>query len=105
MPSALHPRSRTTLSLFTTTLALSFVVVGLPHLIPCPVPHRKRLSSVNEDGDELLSDKGYHYEQTKRECPVPRPTGLIGRLLGFATNQQHSKPLPMTVQKHAHINS
>lgn len=40
MPPHLHPRSRSTLSLFTATLGVSFVVVGLPHLFPCPAPRR-----------------------------------------------------------------
>ncbi|KAI1431454.1 hypothetical protein GGR50DRAFT_67662 [Xylaria sp. CBS 124048] len=38
MPPHLHPRSRMTSSLFATTLAASFLVVGLPHILPCPAP-------------------------------------------------------------------
>ncbi|KAG6986749.1 hypothetical protein G7Y79_00073g098480 [Physcia stellaris] len=35
---SLHPRSRLTTSLFTSTLLLSFLVVGMPHILPCPRP-------------------------------------------------------------------
>ena len=45
-PPHLHPRSRTTSSLFATTLVLSFFVVGLPHILPCPAPR-----TVLADGD------------------------------------------------------
>ncbi|KAI1199039.1 hypothetical protein F5X97DRAFT_136715 [Nemania serpens] len=38
MPPHLHPRSRMTSSLFATTVAASFLVVGLPHILPCPAP-------------------------------------------------------------------
>merc|ERR1711981_1183111 len=63
MPPALHPRSSMTLSLFTSTLAISFLVVGLPHLIPCPVqpqayaddgtpiPRRRRRREVDSEGE------------------------------------------------------
>lgn len=40
MPPHLHPRSRWTTSLFTTTLLVSFLVVGMPHLLPCPAGPR-----------------------------------------------------------------
>ena len=38
MPPHLHPRSRMTSSLFATTVVASFLVVGLPHILPCPAP-------------------------------------------------------------------
>lgn len=41
MPSYLHPRSRSTMSLFTGCLAVSFLVVGMPHILPCPVDRRQ----------------------------------------------------------------
>jgi len=34
----LHPRSRFTSSLFGTTLLVSFLVVAMPHILPCPAP-------------------------------------------------------------------
>lgn len=30
-------------------------------------------------------------EKQARECPVPKPTGWIGRVLGFEGQQQHSQ--------------
>ncbi|MCJ1314237.1 hypothetical protein MMC25_007917 [Agyrium rufum] len=47
MPSPLHPRSRQTSSLFATTLLVSFLVVTMPHLLPCPAP---RVEFADEDG-------------------------------------------------------
>jgi len=107
MPPHLHPRSRPTTSLFTTTLMLSFLVVAVPHLIPCPVDprahadapdptgqstRRRRRRSIPEPETEtcnavlrderrrqvLLDDR----LPARRECPVPKPGGLIGTVLG-----------------------
>jgi cytochrome c oxidase assembly factor 2 len=102
-----------TSSLFATTVAASFFVVGLPHLLPCPVPvtryadgdvmvdengRRKRWKSKQPDesskdgvvrlaqatdgnvGDHLTSTS---VSATGRECPVPKPGGMIGEWLGF----------------------
>jgi|SRR5579871_2769514 len=101
MPSHLHPRSRATMSIFTGTLAVSFLVVGLPHLLPCPVPRRafaegevpkelrrKRKRQKFIDGEvssehvqaETILDK-------RRECPVPKPGGLVGQVLGFEKHE------------------
>jgi cytochrome c oxidase assembly factor 2 len=105
MPPVLHPRSRTTLSLFTSTLVLSFVVVALPHIIPCPVPHRTRmyadgeLPNITEDGKrrrrKIKSKDDIDAEAKKaavRECPIPKPKGLVGEILGFKT--QDGEPVP-----------
>ncbi|KAF2862801.1 hypothetical protein K470DRAFT_194752, partial [Piedraia hortae CBS 480.64] len=93
----LHPRSRTTGTLFTTTLAISFIVVGLPHVLPCPVDRRPYADSAQEpqseagrrrrrreqqptgQGDQIAT----RTERPKRECPVPKPSGLIGQVMGF----------------------
>lgn len=119
MPPALHPRSRMTTSLFTTTLAISFLVVAAPHILPCPVDRRALADSA--DPDALNTDpnrrrrrrrkiaqadgevaesvearpeaKGVlsemrtriqeeDWKAPKRECPVPKPGGLIGQVLG-----------------------
>ena len=40
MPSHLHPRSSATTTLFASTLAASFIIVGIPHIFPCPAPRR-----------------------------------------------------------------
>jgi cytochrome c oxidase assembly factor 2 len=104
MPPILHPKSPQTLSLFTTTLALAFGVVTLPHVFPCPVDHRRKMYADGETperrrmrkmanagstaSDNSASDATQHTDifardPSKRECPVPKPTGLIGQLLGF----------------------
>src|ERR1700761_7663650 len=38
MPPHLHPRSTATSTLFAGTLLASFIVVGIPHVFPCPRP-------------------------------------------------------------------
>lgn len=95
-----------TSSLFATTLVASFFVVGLPHLLPCPVPSKKFA-----DGDVVVDENGrrrvwrqregapevrdgmvqFHADaadadyatKRARECPVPKPGGLLGEWLGF----------------------
>lgn len=117
MPPHLHPRSRLTSSLFATTLLASFLVVGVPHILPCPAPRiayadgemaadgtikrRRRRKSVNmedlakEDSNEVNQldaasrDGAYGMEEqtsgkrSRRECPIPKPSGRVGELLGF----------------------
>ncbi|EEH10078.1 conserved hypothetical protein [Histoplasma capsulatum G186AR] len=151
MPSYLHPRSRSTVSLFTITLMSSLVIVGIPHLFPCPVPRhayadsemimsadgqqrmvRKRRRKPTEprlhgesDANSTLIDdtttqihtvtpkNSIHRQQegtvdeeivkfrqmeeearslatVKRECPVPKPGGVIGQLLGFRSQDTGS---------------
>jgi len=90
------------MSIFTGTLAVSFLVVGLPHLLPCPVPRRaftegevpeelgrrRRRRRKFVDGEasseqvptEIVLDK-------RRECPVPKPGGLVGQVLGFEKHE------------------
>lgn len=104
MPPHMHPRSRMTASLFTTTLMVSFLVVAAPHLIPCPVDprtlndsadptrRRRRRKSVeaqegeSQDGDALEQQRRMMLEERmnpKRECPIPKPGGLVGQVLGM----------------------
>ncbi|PGH36957.1 hypothetical protein GX50_00192 [[Emmonsia] crescens] len=144
MPPHLHPRSRSTVSLFTLTLMSSLVIVGIPHLFPCPVPRhayadseiimssdgqqrtvRKRRRKAVEprppgDSEEnsiintrtaaLAENSGLESQQRildeeivkfrqmeeearnlaniKRECPVPKPRGVVGQLLGFKNRDE-----------------
>ncbi|RMJ28758.1 hypothetical protein PHISP_00403 [Aspergillus sp. HF37] len=124
MPSHLHPRSRSTTSLFAATLLASFTVVGLPHLFPCPAPRRTLADSemmVTADGQQVqrirrrrrkdanmpdqdgrmppgqspptgdeevstflqLEEEAERLAHVRRECPVPKPGGRVGELLGF----------------------
>jgi cytochrome c oxidase assembly factor 2 len=162
MPPHLHPRSSATTTLFASTLAASFIIVGIPHIFPCPAPRksyldsegdlvrkrRRRRDSGGGEADDkveecdgrsgtadaqsghgealktllasttLTSDsslvrrnsvKGgrgggseeeeakalFHemeeeeeaMERERRECPVPKPRGKIGELLGFGTDR------------------
>ncbi|KAJ9138831.1 hypothetical protein NKR23_g8188 [Pleurostoma richardsiae] len=115
-PPHLHPRSRMTSSLFATTVAASFFVVALPHVLPCPAPRvafadgemidpssgkrrrrRKPHTAEVKDGivqfdnvgeeDELVRAR----ERTKRECPVPKPGGVVGELLGFQKSKDEER--------------
>ena len=122
MPPHMHPRSRLTSSLFATTLFASFFVVALPHALPCPAPRvayaddgtpqtgkrrRKRKCPVDEsEGNIVVKDVSTVEESSddiedvvlraqKRECPVPKPGGLVGEILGFggsSSGEKGSKP-------------
>ncbi|KAI6783405.1 uncharacterized protein J7T54_004432 [Emericellopsis cladophorae] len=92
-----------TSSLFASTLVACFFVVALPHMLPCPVPAKKfadgqvmvdengrrkvyrrrespdeAKSGIVQFGEDIESGKA-----VKRECPVPRPGGMLGEWLGF----------------------
>lgn len=112
----LHPRSRTTSTLFTTTLAISFLVVSLPHLLPCPVDRRqfadtiempdgtikrrRRRQPAAEDSDNAVAMEGVSNAEDgrpKRECPVPKPGGLVGQIMGF-DKKEKERPTEVIVQ-------
>lgn len=132
MPPHLHPRSRSTTSLFATTLLASLVVVGLPHVFPCPAPRRTLADSemmVTPDGQQVqrirrrrrkdvemlgpedhpaypttrpadeevstffqMEAEAEKLERIPRECPVPKPSGILGELLGFTDRGNGSQP-------------
>lgn len=111
---ALHPRSRSTSTLFTTTLAVSFLVVALPHLLPCPVDRRQFADSVEngnakarkqqlqgqeepEEKAAQLRDEGKN-TRSRNECPVPKPGGLVGQVMGF-DQKQRPKPVEVEIRK------
>ena len=113
----LHPRSGATSTLFTATLAVCFLVVGLPHLLPCPVDRRHFADSIETPDGKLKrrrkrSDVEVRDEtveptvaaQTrdeeggrKRECPVPKPGGLVGQMMGFEQKEKE-KPVEVVVK-------
>ena len=109
-----------TSSLFATTVLASFLVVALPHALPCPAPRRaladagdpastdpnacprrRRRSRIDdvavpgsEEGSDVVEFSGGGCEGKKcattaaarrrqRECPVPKPGGILGEWLGF----------------------
>lgn len=118
MPPHLHPRSRMTTSLFTTTLAISFLVVATPHLLPCPVDTRALADSADPEAlsgkrrrrripkDETCNDvmseerrikkQSEEWKSPKRECPVPKPGGLIGQVLGIKKENEEEEELSVT---------
>ncbi|KAK4691989.1 cytochrome c oxidase assembly factor 2, partial [Lecanoromycetidae sp. Uapishka_2] len=125
MTPHLHPRSRLTTSLFGTTLLVSFLVVGMPHILPCPVPRVKYADSefeISEDGkrrrrrgsaqtpngiiaegergkiagQSMSKEERDVLRKKSHECPVPKPRGRIGEVLGFR-NDQSSEKLPKPI--------
>lgn len=119
MPPHLHPRSRATSSIFATTLFASFFVVALPHVLPCPAPRvayadgelpdgtrrrRRRPKVLEKEGDpEISKDEPLVEEssadtrldqisKSKRgECPIPKPGGIVGEILGFKPSSSDGK--------------
>jgi cytochrome c oxidase assembly factor 2 len=103
-----------TTSLFTTTLMVSFLVVAAPHLIPCPVDPRTLADSPDPTGEnrrrrrrrlpedetcnDIMSDERRKRKlleeklAPKRECPVPKPGGLIGQVLGLKEEKDEDRP-------------
>jgi cytochrome c oxidase assembly factor 2 len=128
MPPHLHPRSRSTSTLFAATVVASFFVVGLPHVLPCPVPQARFADGevmIDENGrrrrwrrketpevrngiahfgqstpdDELMGGGGERLGAASgkvvpqtRECPVPKPGGMIGEWLGFHKDSDETRP-------------
>ncbi|KAL4919730.1 hypothetical protein BDW62DRAFT_32875 [Aspergillus aurantiobrunneus] len=133
MPPHLHPRSRTTTGLFAGTLVASLLVVGIPHVFPCPAPRRTFADSemiITSDGQQIqrvrrrrrkdvdtiaqeenvlpqtpttsaeeevstflqLEEESKRFSAPGRECPVPKPTGIIGDLLGFSNRTAPQAP-------------
>ena len=122
MTPHLHPRSRLTTSLFGTTLVVSFLVVGMPHILPCPAPRVKFADGdfeVTEDGKrrrrrrpadaltpldsggegegavasslEVSEEEKITMRKKSHECPVPKPRGFIGEVLGFRKEETAEK--------------
>ena len=131
MPPHLHPRSRSTTGLFAGTLLASLLVVGIPHVFPCPAPRRTFADSemtITADGQQVprirrrrrkdseldsemsrpgqstpsdavdeevstffqMEEEAEKLAHVGHECPVPKPKGVLGELLGFR-NQRWSE--------------
>lgn len=115
MPPHLHPKSRMTSSIFATTVVASFFVVTMPHVLPCPVPARRFA-----DGEVMVDENGKRKvwrsreppevkdgivqfnqstdeasenlaESLRRECPVPKPGGMLGEWLGFHKDDETAR--------------
>lgn len=121
MPPALHPRSRQTGALFTSTLAICFLVVGAPHILPCPVNpkqyadtiegpdgqpirRRRRRQAIENSGSEGdgaeqgAEDAVMAENRKKRECPVPKPGGIVGQVMGFK-EKEYEEPRQVIVKE------
>jgi cytochrome c oxidase assembly factor 2 len=79
MPPHLHPRSSATTTLFASTLAASFVIVGIPHIFPCPAPRqgyldeggkvrRRRRSRRSSGGSDGVDGLGKAEEGQRRHA-------------------------------------
>jgi cytochrome c oxidase assembly factor 2 len=107
-------------TLFTGTLAVSFLVVGIPHLLPCPADRRQFADSAEcpdgrvqrrrrkrvDDGttsttatasSATANDELSEEERPKRECPMPKPGGILGQIIGFRSEEK-LKPVEVVVQ-------
>ncbi|KAL9023750.1 MAG: hypothetical protein Q9180_008118, partial [Flavoplaca navasiana] len=101
----------------------------MPHIIPCPAPRtqfaeyeitedgrqrRRRKpstkgSDTNNDpemriqGDTPVQTMAEHEQEVLRkkahECPVPKPGGRIGEMLGFPKKDEMSKPSRVHVER------
>ncbi|KAJ5747443.1 uncharacterized protein N7511_009139 [Penicillium nucicola] len=137
MPPHLHPKSRSTMGLFAGTLLASLVVVGVPHVFPCPAPRRTFADSemtITADGQQVprirrrrrkeiemdpeagrpalptpagpvdeevstflqMQEEAETLSHINRECPVPKPKGVLGQLLGFRDVQANVQPSSMS---------
>ncbi|KAK6001018.1 hypothetical protein QM012_003101 [Aureobasidium pullulans] len=100
------------MSLFSGCLAICFAVVAAPHVLPCPVDKTQLADSASSDGEPKRrrrrkqsnpapesdqqddNDMGSFGDmhRPKRECPVPKPSGLIGQVMGFKPQEQRQNP-------------
>ncbi|PHH52879.1 hypothetical protein CFIMG_008340RA00001 [Ceratocystis fimbriata CBS 114723] len=78
MPPHLHPRSRTTSSLFAATIAASFLVVGLPHVLPCPRTVTYADSNTSTPSSSPLTEFFYVDEQGRRHRRRRRDLSAAG---------------------------
>lgn len=115
-----------TSSLFGTTLLVSFLVVAMPHIVPCPAPRvafaegefevmedgrrrrrrrQHRTTMQHEESGENVEqalgggateDHGEAMRKRAHECPIPKPRGLIGEVFGFK-KQEVEQEAPKTI--------
>lgn len=99
---------------------VSFLVVATPHLLPCPVDPRTLADSPDPDKrrrrrrrnlEEEACDDGLSEEwrkrklleeklAPKRECPIPKPGGLVGQVLGLKNMGSDDYEEPLSVIRH-----
>ena len=98
MPPHLHPRSSATTTLFASTLAASFIIVGIPHVFPCPAPRkgyldaegnvtqrrRRRRTPEHEEGSTDDGVEGHERQSGKEDAPTFGLDKELKSLLGMA---------------------
>jgi cytochrome c oxidase assembly factor 2 len=55
----------------------------------------KESAAMEESGDDLETLDSRETRRSKRECPVPKPGGLVGEILGFkgsSSDRKGSRP-------------
>ncbi|KAI1497335.1 hypothetical protein F5X99DRAFT_397439 [Biscogniauxia marginata] len=89
MTPHLHPRSRMTSSLFATTLAASFIVVGLPHILPCPAPRVSYADSSSE-----VAPDGTRRPRRRRPRPQQQAAEVKDSIVQFDGASEDLERLP-----------
>jgi cytochrome c oxidase assembly factor 2 len=85
MPPHLHPRSSATTTLFASTLAASFIIVGIPHIFPCPAPRKGYL-----DAEGNVVRKRRRRSKESAGVDVADETQVVGRGTDFGAEDAQS---------------
>ncbi|KAI2635931.1 hypothetical protein GGS21DRAFT_489646 [Xylaria nigripes] len=102
MPPNLHPRSRMTSSLFATTVAASFLVVGLPHLLPCPAPRVAYADAASPDGGRRRTRRRSPQQDTGVQDGIAQFGGVSGhRSGGIGSNGNEEKAVISAIESTA----
>jgi len=81
----------------------------MPHIFPCPVDRRqfadsgpdstkrrrRRIQKDNDNGATITkeADEDVDVMAQKRACPVPKPNGLLGQIMGFTEDKDRDGAL------------
>ncbi len=101
MPPHLHPRSTATSTLFAGTLLASFVVVGIPHVFPCPRPR----TGYAADAGRIELDEEGNPVRRRQARPGDKPstgTALLDQSTSQAEQQQQQQQPPPHPRKAPH---
>lgn len=58
---------------------------------------KRRATAEGAEDAHLVATDGSDEGRPKRECPIPKPTGLVGQIMGFK-NEERPKPAEIIVQ-------
>ncbi|KAF2969632.1 hypothetical protein GQX73_g3888 [Xylaria multiplex] len=98
MPPHLHPRSRMTSSLFATTVAASFLVVGLPHILPCPAPRVAYADAASPDGSRRRTRRRSPQQTTQVKDGIAQFDG-VGDSGGRRSGETETSTLTTTAPR------